>query len=131
MKVLSASAIYVNASTQHLLEASCGDRPSHPIREGKRWVTGHLWFQEAKREGKALPLIFAQYSELIFRAIATDIKVDDEGTSYRFSNLLPITGRFRSDLTVENTGNPLPNNFIRSYALVQTPGFLVREREHA
>jgi hypothetical protein len=131
MKTLSASAIYVNASTQHLLDASRGDSPSIPISEGKRWVTGILRFQEAKRDGKALPLIFAQYSELIFWAVATDIEVDDTGTNYRFAHLCPIHGRHRNDLTVEKSGRPLPNNFIRSYALVQTPKFLVPAREFA
>jgi hypothetical protein len=131
MNSLSSSAIYVNASSKHLLEASCGDSPSRAIREGKRWITGSLRFREAEVDGKSLPLIFAHYSELIFWAIATDIKVDEVGTTYRFSKLRPITGHFRSDLTLVNTGKPLPNNFIRSYALVQTPKFLVPAHEHA
>jgi hypothetical protein len=125
MKPLFSSAIYVNASTEHLLAASCGDRSSKPVREGKRWVTGYQWLQEAKLQGEALPLIFAHYAELTFWAIATDIKVSEYETTYRFAYLCPIRGHYRSDLTLENTGSSLPNNFIRSYALVRTPKFLV------
>jgi hypothetical protein len=132
MKPLFSSAIYVNASTEHLLAASCGDRSSKPIREGKRWVTGYQWMQEAKLQGEALPLIFAQYAELTFWAIATDIKVSESETTYRFKNLCLIRNHRRSDLTVANTGLALPDNFIRSYALVRTPEFLsfVRQLDH-
>jgi hypothetical protein len=128
MKPLYPSAIYVNASTEHLLAASCGDRPSKPIREGKRWVTGYQWYQDAKLKGQALPLIFAQYAALTFWAIATDINIGEAETTYRFSHLCAVRGRHRSDLTLENTGASLPNNFIRSYALVRTPQFLVPKR---
>jgi hypothetical protein len=131
MTTLSASAIYVNASTPHLLSASCWDSPSSPISEGKRWVTGLQRFQDAELQGKELPLIFAWFAELTFWAIATEIIVNEVGTNYRFTHLSPIKGRHRNDLTLENTGKPLPNTFIRSYALVKTPKFLVRERETA
>jgi hypothetical protein len=61
IKPLYPSAIYVNASTDHWLAASCGDRSSKPIREGKRWVTGYQWHKDTKPQGQALPLIFAHY----------------------------------------------------------------------
>jgi len=125
MKELSPSAIYVNASDAHLLAASCGESPSRPLPERKRWVTGYERFQEAKRLGQDLPLIFATYAELTFWALATDIEVGDKGTTYRFSNLSPIKGHRRSDLVLENTGARLADSFIRSYALVRTPKFLV------
>jgi hypothetical protein len=82
-------------------------------------------------QGKELPLIFAWFAELTFWAIATEILVNEDGTSYRFAHLCPIKGCHRNDLTLVNTGKPPPNNFIRSYALVKTPKFLVREQETA
>ena len=124
MQSLSASAIYVNASSARLLAASCGESPSLPINEGKRWTGGHKRFEEAKRLGKQLPLIFAQGAPLTFWAIATDIKVEEATTTYRFANLCAIHGYRRSNLTVESTGTPLPDSFIRSYSLVSTPAFL-------
>jgi hypothetical protein len=124
MKPLFSSAIYVNASSEHLLGASCGVRSSLPIREGKRWVTGYQWLQQAQLHGKSLPLIFAHYAELTFWAIATDIKVSETDTTYRFAQLCQIRGHRRSDLILENTGAALPDSFIRSYALVRTPKFL-------
>jgi hypothetical protein len=129
MKSLYPSAIYVNASTEHLLAASCGDRPSKPIGEGKRWVTGYQWYQDAKLQGQALPLIFAHYAALTFWAIATDIEVSESETAYRFKDLHLIRSHRRSDLTVAKTGLSLPDNFIRSYALVRTPDFLLSVRQ--
>jgi hypothetical protein len=128
MTSLSSSAIYVNVSSEHLLAASCGESPSRPIWEEKRWVTGYQRLQEAYLDGKSLPLIFAHYFELTFWAIAIDIKVFETQTTYRFMDLCPIRGHRRSDLTLESTGSALPDSFIRSYALVRTPKFLLTAR---
>lgn len=124
MKSLSLSAIYVNASSERLLTASRGTDPSQPITEKKRWVSGYKRFKEAISLDQQLPLIFAQYAPLTFWAVATDIKVDKTTTTYRFANLRPLQGYRRSDLVVESTGAPLPDEFIRSYSLVNTPAFL-------
>jgi hypothetical protein len=62
--------------------------------------------------------------------VASEIEIETEGTGkpvtrYRFSDLLPIPGRrIRKDLIVVSTKKFLPNNFIRSYAIVRTPEFL-------
>jgi len=124
MPELFPYAIYVNASVERIRAASRGDSPSSPIVEGKRWAGGHKLFAEARATGQVLPLIFAQYAPLTFCAEAASIELDNASTTYAFRNLQEIIGRRRSNLTVESTGAPLSDDFIRSYALVRTPSFL-------
>jgi len=46
------------------------------------------------------------------------------GLSARYTTQAAGPRRERKDLTVVSTKRPLPNDFIKSYALVQTPSFL-------
>lgn len=124
VRKLFKSAIYVNASSDRLRDACRGTEPSLAITEKKRWVSGHKLLSEARDRGEELPLVFAQYASLTFWAIAREITLHKFTTEYRFADLRPLHGYWRSDLMVESTGSPLPNEFIRSYALVRTPGFL-------
>jgi hypothetical protein len=57
-------------------------------------------------------------------ALVRSIEVSEKRTLYSFAHLKKITGHKRSDLRVVSTGKPLPDKFIRSYAIVQTPGFI-------
>jgi hypothetical protein len=124
MSPLFHVAIYVNASSERLRSASRGNAPSLVITENKRWVTGYKLFLEAHDRGEELPLIFAHYAPLTFWAVARDIIVGQSTTDYQFAYLAPLRGRRRSDLVVASTGAPLPDGFIRSYAIVRTPDFL-------
>jgi hypothetical protein len=125
MRELFSFAIYVNASSDRLRVDSRGSNPSVPFTEGKRWVTGHSLFVKANAGDKDMPLIFAQYAPLTFWAVARDIKLSSDSTTYRFTDLQKIFGRHqRSDLILMNTNKHLTNDFIRSYALVRTPPFL-------
>jgi hypothetical protein len=127
MLPLFKTAIYVNASSDRLRDASRGSDPSLPITEKKRWATGQKLLAEARGRGEELPLIFAQYAPLTFWAVAREITLHALTTEYQFTELRPLRDHRRSDLVVESTGAPLPDEFIRSYALVRTPEFLVAE----
>jgi hypothetical protein len=94
------------------------------ITEKKRWVTGYKFFLQARDRGEELPLIFAQYAPLTFWAVARNITIGQSTTDYQFAHLAPLHGRRRSDLVVVSTGAPLPDEFIRSYAIVRTADFL-------
>jgi hypothetical protein len=124
MSPLFHFAIYVNASSERLCSASRGVAPSLVITEKKRWVTGYKLFLEARDRGEELPLIFAQYASLTFWAVARDITIGQSTTDHQFAHLAPLHGRRPSDLVVASTGAPLPDEFIRSYAIVRTPDFL-------
>jgi hypothetical protein len=125
---LHTSSVYVNAASARLEAASRSGEGSLEIREGKRWVTGAALLADARRRGAELPLIFAHYAELTYWALARAIEVDDAGTTYTFSHLTPVAGFRRSDLTVRSSRSRLPDNFIRSYAIVETPAFLAPAR---
>jgi hypothetical protein len=57
--------------------------------------------------------------------LLADLRKRKLDTRYRFAELQKIPGRRkRKDLIVVSTKKPLPNEFIRSYALVPTPSFL-------
>jgi 5-methylcytosine-specific restriction endonuclease McrA len=92
-------------------------------------VTGRKLLDEARALGVELPLVFAQYESLSFWAVATDIVVHEKTTEYRFRDLRKLSGYERSDLVLCETNEPLPNSFIRPYALIRTPNFLNRRAQ--
>jgi hypothetical protein len=61
--------------------------------------------------------------------VMNGLGAEDGSTVYSFSNLQPIPNspQRRSDLTVKSTGKRMSNNFIRSYAIVKTPQFLLQQ----
>jgi hypothetical protein len=129
MKPLFHTSIYVNRASETLKKFE-GKKRSSSLSEGKAWVTGKKIFEEARDSGHDVALIFAQYRELDYWAIATAIEIQGDGsTDYSFSNLQPIpnSAHKRSDLTVKSTGKRMSNNFIRSYAIVKTPQFLLQQ----
>jgi hypothetical protein len=123
-------AIYVNRASASLPKAIGKKKISDPITENKVWTSSKKFIDEAHANGCDLALIFAQYETLDYWAIAEEIKVDpaQKTIDFSFSSLqrIPDPVRYRHDLMVVSTGEPLPDNFIRSYALVKTPDFLKR-----
>lgn len=52
--------------------------------------------------------------------------IDEEGTEFEFSHLVPIRGKqVTQELVLSTTGKTIAPGFIRPYALVQTPKFLL------
>ena len=130
-KPLFYTAIYVNRATKSLKEVSHGMEASDPLAEHRAWTTGERLLTQARAAGHELALIFGHYEKLEYWAVAREIVIenDREGkpvTRYRFAELQRIPGRRRErkDLTVVSKKTPLPNDYIRSYVLVQTPSFL-------
>lgn len=108
------SAIYVNRKPDSLNKAKHGDKPSKPLTEKRAWTSGSELLQKAKETGCELPLIFGYYPPLGYWAVAREISVLGKTTTYRFANLIKIPkGYSRKNLTVINSGKPLPDNFIR------------------
>lgn len=129
-KQLFPTAIYVNRAPKTLRKVSHGKAASAPLTEGKLWREGERLLAKATADGCELALIFGYYKLPEYWAVAREIAVEegnDSGpiTRYRFADLHKLRSRERKDLTVLSTGKPLPNTFIRSYAIVQTPDFLM------
>jgi hypothetical protein len=97
------------------------------FQENTNWKTGKKLFEDAQADGEILPIIFGAAEAnlgLIYWARLTGVQVDDAGetTTYLFTNLARIApARDKNDLTVVSTGLPLPNDYIRSYVLCETP----------
>lgn len=98
--------------------------------ENTKWATGLRYLENARSKGQILPLIFADASSidgLIYYARLTDIEIMPDGkkgclTTYQFDNLTKFERKYRiSRLRLAGTGNRLPKNFIRNYALCETP----------
>lgn len=125
-ETLFPKAIYVNASSERLRSASRGTQTSEPIQERKPWVEGRKLLDQARAAGVELPLVFSHFVPLTFWAVVRDIVVRGKTTEYRFANLTELRGFKRSDVVVASTGQALPDTFIKSYALIHTPAFLIQ-----
>jgi hypothetical protein len=82
-----------------------------------------------------MPVMFSAAeadSGLIYSAVLTDVVVDSGGpdsagpeTRYSFEGLRPIEpARRLSELRKRSDGKPLSDEFIRPYAIVETPSFV-------
>ena len=103
--------------------------------ERKAWTSGAALFGAAQAAGEAMPVIFSAAeadSGLIYSAVLADVVVDSGDpssagpeTRYSFEGLPPIEpARRLSDLRKRSDGKPLSDEFIRPYAIVETPSFV-------
>ena len=97
--------------------------------ERKKWVTALGLFEQAKKGGVRLPIIFADagntFDGLIYYAFITDLSADESTTTCSFEGLRPIDPRRpRRSLRLRSTGEPLSNRFIRPLAYVHTPNYI-------
>ncbi len=127
-KRLSAFCIYTIRRSSDLDERF-KEGGTGTFTEQKEWKSGMELLDEARATGKELPIIFAageSIAGLAFWAIITDLRVEPGRTTYSFERLTRIKSEPPlSLLKVRSTGDPLPNNFIRPYAICHTP-FLLR-----
>lgn len=99
--------------------------------EKKPWVSGARLFNEATGDGRRMPILFgdAAYIEgVIYYAFLTGVRVMGEGnegpTQYAFEGLTPVNPPVpKRALTLRSNGRPLSDDYIRPYAIVQTPAF--------
>jgi hypothetical protein len=107
--------------------------PVKPFTERKRWVTGERLWAAAKAKKRSMPVLFGDArdcSKLLYWGILTSVDVRDDGTTrYQVDQLRKLTGR-RSpqELTLRKTGKTIAPNFIKPYAICQTPTFIRRSR---
>lgn len=131
MNPLFHTAIYLNRKPTALVAASHGEAPSEALIEGKIWNAGYQLLERARAAQCELPLIFGYFAPLTYRAVAREIKLEEGSTTYRFADLHKIDGSYRRrDLILVRSRRPLSDKFIKSYALVKTPNFLLPKRTH-
>ena len=77
-----------------------------------------------------MPVIFASADvtdKLLYYAMLTDIDIDETNftTRYEFTELEEVKGDLPlSTLRLKSTNQPLSDDYIRPYALCQTPSFI-------
>lgn len=129
---LSDQCVYTILSMDKLEEFWLGSGRASVV-EGKNWATGEAMLKQARVDGTVVPLLLAQAEEVdpvryVARLTAIRITKGAAGrwsTKYTFENLLGLpVPLFHSDLIVSSTGVAMPGNYIRPYAICQTPKLL-------
>lgn len=126
---LSPFCVYTIRHRKDLGEASRGDG-SGEFTENKLWKTGHRLFQEARRNGQRMPVVFACAAvtdKLLYHAVLSGLVLDgaDSTTRYEFTDLTPIEGDLPlSTLRLKSTNRSLSDNYIRPYAICHIPSFI-------
>lgn len=129
MRDLSAFCVYTMLHSAKLA-AQMRTGGTHQLTERKAWRTGHLLWDQARRSGELMPVVFSAAEAdkgLIYWAIIDNIEIDDvtRETTCTYSDLRAITqDRPKSSLRLRRTGNPLSEDSIRPYAICHTPDFL-------
>jgi hypothetical protein len=84
-----------------------------------------LW-QQAQEDGKLFPVVFLDASQggIVYWGVIDNIEFvgDDTRLSYMLLEKLPKLPH--SELIVQNTGNPLHEDYIRPYVICDTPAFV-------
>jgi hypothetical protein len=118
MTNLSSFCIYTMRHSAEL-DAKLQTTGPHVLTEGKAWTTGHLLWEQARRSGELMSIVFSAAESdtgLIYWAITQDIQIaeEDRTTSCTYSDLKAITpARRKSSLRLRSTGRPLSEDFIR------------------
>lgn len=129
MNNLASFCIYTMRHSAEL-EAQMKAGEPHVLTEGKAWTTGRLLWDQARRTGELMPVVFSSAEDeqgLIYWASIHDIAIaeEDRKTTCTYLNFKPITpARPKSSLRLKSTGQPLSDDFIRPYAICHTPAFL-------
>lgn len=109
------------------LEAAYASGGEARWHESRGWKTGRE-LVAASAPDESVPVIFSaadRDSGLIYYARLDAVEVDESGTTYSISELSPLVEPHPlSSLTVVSSGAPLPDSYIRPYAICWTPSFL-------
>ncbi len=128
-KPLSPFSIYT-IRHQRDLDEIYGGSGDGGFTTNRTWRTGQKLFQEAKRSGQRMAVIFASADttdKLIYHAMLSNIEIDETNstTKYEFTGLEKVKGDLPlSTLRLKSTNQPLSDNYIRPYALCLTPSFI-------
>lgn len=113
------------------LKAALSHGAGDAATENQVWVTGKKLFDEARRNGARMPIIFAAAEDgpkgLLYYAMLESVETDElnQTTTYKFAELKEIPDRPRlCSLRKKSDGHPLSDDFIRPYSICYTPHFV-------
>jgi len=129
MSNLSPFCVYTMRHSAEL-DAQTKIRGPHVLRERKPWKTGHQLWDQARRAGEVMPIVFSGAEDdtgLIYWATIEEVQIDEanRATTCTYSGLRPIIpARPISSLRLRTGDRPLSEEFIRPYAICRTPAFI-------
>jgi hypothetical protein len=99
-------------------------------KEGKPWATAASLLEKSRLKKSNMPVLFGNAddcSKLSHWGLLTDIQVNDDKTSvYTVDRLRKIGGDHAPQvLVLRNSGKNIAPHFIKSYAICNTPAFLL------
>jgi hypothetical protein len=126
---LAPDAVYTILHPEKLAAMAASKEPID-LRETKRWVTAEKLFEDASRQGHGMIVVYADAandsSRLICWGLLTGLKVDATGTSYTVTNVTPLRKHRTQELVLRSTGKTIADGYLRPYAVVRTPAFIVQ-----
>jgi hypothetical protein len=104
---------------------------SGQITENSPWVTGAALLQDTLKIGAEMPVIFSDAANdtetLLYWAVLRRIDIDGRQTVVSFDKFSRISGKHgRSSLTRRSPRKQIKPNYIRPYAICETPEWLSR-----
>ncbi len=127
---LSATCIYAIV-TRDVLDPVALDQTALTRTEARVWAEAARLFKEASQRERDLPIVLADAkdcSRLLYWGVLVDVVIarDAGTTTYTVDRLRPLRGTYTpQDLVLKSSGEPIAYGYIRSYAICETPGFLV------
>jgi hypothetical protein len=124
---LSQYAVYTTLSGAAFTQALAAGALT--FKEGKRWTGATHLLDEARAHGQRVPLLVSDgaydCSKLIGWGVLDRVELSDDGTRVWASELRPLKRHRTQELLLRKSGQPIAEGFIRPYALVHTPKFLL------
>jgi hypothetical protein len=97
------------------------------LYEKKRWVTALKLFSEARKNGMAMAVLFADATycaKLLYWGRLELLEVDGEGSRYTVAGLTALSRKRTQSLVLRSSNLCIAEGFIRPYAIVETPSFI-------
>jgi hypothetical protein len=124
---LSEHCIYTILHPSKLEKAACDGNPK-TFRESKVWVTGRRLLEHAQAANIGLPILFGDAtdcSRLEYWGLLTHVKIKGTQTVYSVDKIRRLpSSHAPQELVLKRKGNPIAANFIRPYAICNTPEFI-------
>lgn len=119
--------VYTIVHPSTLEKAACDGNPK-TFRESKAWVTGRLLLENAQAANIGLAILFGDAtdcSKLEYWGLLTHVEIQGAQTLYSVDRIRRLPSLHTpQELVLKSTGNCIAANFIRPYAICNTPDFI-------
>jgi hypothetical protein len=104
-------------------------KSSANFTERRAWKTAKLLYEQSRKAGASLPVILSDAAydseQLLLWGVLQKLTVDGDHTTVHLTGIQRVHGSHgRQELTLRSSGKAIKPNFIRPYAISETPEFL-------